>query len=158
MPRPRTPHGHVVRSAGLVLAVALVMTAAWWVQTDAGSAGPVLLDVSPGHGVHVGDLPGFALLGLGGAVATGAMWSLLRSARRPAGRPWVALELATLGLVLAVASLWWLRFQPPAWGPVVVAAGGRRLHAGDLPPVAMAAAAGPLVLWARWSARADRPG
>jgi hypothetical protein len=35
----------------------LVTLSAWWVIPLHSFAGPVLLRLTPGHGVHVGDLP-----------------------------------------------------------------------------------------------------
>lgn len=53
------------RLAGhLVAVVALTALTVWWVVPLHAFAGPVLLKLAPGHGVHAGDLPTLAFLGL----------------------------------------------------------------------------------------------
>lgn len=54
-----------LRLAGhLVAAVALIVLSAWWVIPLHSFAGPVLVVVTPGHGIHAGDLPTVAFLAL----------------------------------------------------------------------------------------------
>jgi hypothetical protein len=43
-------------------ALGLVALSAWWVIPLHSFAGPVLLTLTAGHGVHVGDLPALAFL------------------------------------------------------------------------------------------------
>jgi hypothetical protein len=57
--------------AHLLLAALFVAVAAWFVIPYHGFAGPVILTITPGHGVHLGDLPSVPLLAV-------ALWSLLR--------------------------------------------------------------------------------
>lgn len=60
--------GHVGAACGL-LALSL-----WWVIPLHSFAGPVLLKLTPGHGVHVGDLPTVPFLLV-------AVWSVVMALR-----------------------------------------------------------------------------
>ena len=53
-------------AAHLALAAALVALSGWWVVPRHAFAGPVLLTLSAGHGVHAGDLPVLAFLAVAG--------------------------------------------------------------------------------------------
>ena len=53
-------------AAHLVLAALLLAAAAWWVVLPHVFAGPVLLVLGRGHGVHAGDLPSLLMLGVAG--------------------------------------------------------------------------------------------
>lgn len=51
-------------AAHVIAVVALVALTVWWVVPLHAFAGPVLLQLAPGHGVHAGDLPTLAFLAL----------------------------------------------------------------------------------------------
>jgi hypothetical protein len=65
-----------VLNAGV--AVVMAALAAWWVVPVHSFSGRVLWIVSPGHGVHVGDLPAFVFA----AVALVCSWFALRALER----------------------------------------------------------------------------
>lgn len=52
--------------AHLATAAALAVLTAWWVVPVHAFAGPVLLSLTAGHGVHVGDLPTLLFLAVAG--------------------------------------------------------------------------------------------
>lgn len=51
-------------AAHLVVAAALVGLTTWWVVPLHAFAGPVLVRLTPAHGVHVGDLPSLVFLAI----------------------------------------------------------------------------------------------
>lgn len=53
-------------AAHLVAVLGLVALTAWWVVPLHGFAGPVVLTLVSGRGVHAGDLPSLAFLALAG--------------------------------------------------------------------------------------------
>lgn len=63
----------------LLAVVALVGLAAWWVVPLHAFAGPVLIKLAPGRGVHAGDLPSLAFL----ALALRSTWVASRIVRQP---------------------------------------------------------------------------
>ena len=56
----------------MLLAAGLLSLVAWWVVPAHAFAGPVIVSLTPAHGVHLGDLPSLLF-------AAGAGWSLLRA-------------------------------------------------------------------------------
>ena len=61
-------------AAHIGAALALVMLSVWWVVPLHSFAGPVLLEFTAAHGVHLGDLPVVAFLCTG-------MWSVVAARR-----------------------------------------------------------------------------
>ena len=61
-------------AAHLGATVSLVALSLWWVIPLHSFAGPVLLRLTPGHGVHVGDLPTVPFL-------LAAAWSVITALR-----------------------------------------------------------------------------
>lgn len=51
-------------AAHILVVIALVALTVWWVVPLHAFAGPVLLKLAPGRGVHAGDLPTLAFLAL----------------------------------------------------------------------------------------------
>lgn len=69
-------------TANVLAAVALLALTAWWVLLPHGFSGPVLLALTPEHGVHEGDLPSLVfLLGAARAMSTARRLEVRAAAR-----------------------------------------------------------------------------